>query len=113
MKIVLDANVIIAAFASRGLCESIFELCLESHELSLSNFLLNEIETNLVNKLNIEFDGGFSQAIDFKPVLLEKWASALSSASETPTSFEFHVHFYGVYGACFKQVHVEQSHFIN
>ena len=41
------------------------------------------------------------------------WASALSSASETPTSFEFHVHFYGVYGACFKQVHVEQSHFIN
>ena len=33
MKIVLDANVIIAAFAARGLCESIMEVCLSDHEI--------------------------------------------------------------------------------
>jgi hypothetical protein len=32
MKIVLDANVAVAAFAARGLCESLFEFCLSSHE---------------------------------------------------------------------------------
>lgn len=53
MKIVLDANVIIAAFASRGLCESIFELCLDGHEIILSDDLLNEIETNLRNKIKL------------------------------------------------------------
>jgi len=31
MKIVLDANVIVAAFAARGLCEAVFELCLSCH----------------------------------------------------------------------------------
>jgi len=47
MKIVLDANVIVAAFASRGLCESIFEVCLSEHELILCEDLLDEIERNL------------------------------------------------------------------
>ena len=35
MKVVLDANVIVAAFASRGLCEAILELCLSEHEIIL------------------------------------------------------------------------------
>jgi predicted nucleic acid-binding protein len=43
VKIVLDANVVIAAFASRGLCESVMELCLHSHEIVLSEELLEEI----------------------------------------------------------------------
>jgi hypothetical protein len=33
---VLDANVVVAAFAVRGLCEPVFELCLDSHEILLS-----------------------------------------------------------------------------
>lgn len=33
MKLVLDSNVIVAAFATRGLCGSLFEYCLESHEV--------------------------------------------------------------------------------
>ena len=53
MKIVLDANVIIAAFASRGLCESIFELCLSEHELILCEDLLNEIARNLQRKIKL------------------------------------------------------------
>lgn len=36
MKIILDANVVVAAFASRGLCEAVFKLCIDSHDLILS-----------------------------------------------------------------------------
>ena len=53
MKIVLDANVIVAAFASRGLCESIFEVCLSEHELILCEDLLDEIERNLQRKVKL------------------------------------------------------------
>ena len=53
MKIVLDANVVIAAFATRGLCESILELCFHSHDLLLCEDLLNEILRNLRQKINL------------------------------------------------------------
>lgn len=53
MKIVLDANVVIAAFASRGLCESIFELCLSEHEIILCAELLDEITRNLRLKIKL------------------------------------------------------------
>ena len=53
MKIVLDANVIVAAFASRGLCESILEVCLHSHEIILSESLLEEVRRNLRKKLSV------------------------------------------------------------
>jgi putative PIN family toxin of toxin-antitoxin system len=53
MKIVLDANVIVAAFASRGLCESIFELCISEHEIILCDDLLREIERNLRAKIKL------------------------------------------------------------
>ena len=53
MKIVLDANVIIAAFASRGLCESVFELCLSGHEIVLCEELLGEITKNLRLKIRL------------------------------------------------------------
>lgn len=53
MKIILDANVVVAAFASRGLCETIFELCLDSHDMILSEHLLQEIRKNLVKKVKL------------------------------------------------------------
>jgi putative PIN family toxin of toxin-antitoxin system len=53
MKIVLDANVIVAAFASHGLCESILELCLHSHEILLCDELLEETLTNLHHKIKL------------------------------------------------------------
>ena len=53
MKIVLDANVVIAAFASRGLCDSILELCLHSHKIILSQELLDEIVRNLRRKIKL------------------------------------------------------------
>ena len=53
MKIVLDANVIIAAFAARGLCESIMEVCLSEHEILLCDELLKEILINLRRKIKL------------------------------------------------------------
>ena len=54
MRIVLDANVVVAAFAARGLCEALFELCLGSHEILLSEPLLDEIRRNLVKKVKLD-----------------------------------------------------------
>jgi uncharacterized protein len=54
MKIVLDANVIVAAFAARGLCESLVEHCLGNHEILLSDPLLAEIRRNLAKKVKLE-----------------------------------------------------------
>jgi putative PIN family toxin of toxin-antitoxin system len=53
MRIVLDANVVVAAFAARGLCESLFEFCLGSHEILLSEPLLDEITRNLAKKVKL------------------------------------------------------------
>ncbi len=53
MKIVLDANVIIAAFAARGLCESIMEVCLNEHEIVFSDDLFDEILRNLRLKIKL------------------------------------------------------------
>ena len=53
MKIVLDANVIVAAFAARGLCESLMEVCLSEHEIAISEHLLDEILRNLRLKLKL------------------------------------------------------------
>ena len=57
MRVVLDANVVVAAFASRGLCEAIFELCLDTHEIVLSEHLLREIHRNLVKKVKLPKKG--------------------------------------------------------
>jgi len=54
MKIVLDTNVVVAAFAARGLCESLFESCLNSHVILLSETLLEEIRRNLAKKVKLE-----------------------------------------------------------
>ena len=74
MKIVLDANVVIAAFASRGLCESVVELCLHSHEIVLSEELLEEIVRNLRQK--IKLPGNIVEDIS---KLLREQASMVSS----------------------------------
>jgi putative PIN family toxin of toxin-antitoxin system len=53
MRIVLDANVIVAAFAARGLCESVMEVCLSEHEIVLSEELLDEILEGLLQKIKL------------------------------------------------------------
>lgn len=53
MRVILDANVLIAAVAGRGLCESLLELCLEEHDLIVSEKLLDEVRHNLVKKIKL------------------------------------------------------------
>lgn len=53
MKVVLDTNVIIAAFATRGLCSALFELCLDRFEVVLSEPILKETIDNLRGKIQL------------------------------------------------------------
>ena len=53
MRVILDANVLIAAVAGRGLCESMLELCLEEHDLIVSEELLAEAQRNLVKQIKL------------------------------------------------------------
>lgn len=53
MRVILDANVPIAAVAARGLCEAVVELCLEQHQIILCEGLLAEIRTKLEEKLKV------------------------------------------------------------
>ncbi len=47
MRIVLDANVVVSAFATRGLCQAVFEVCLRNHALYISDPLLHEVRRAL------------------------------------------------------------------
>ena len=51
MKIVLDTNVIISAFVTRGVCADLYEYCLKEMTIFASTFLLDEVEMVLVKKL--------------------------------------------------------------
>ena len=53
MKVVLDSNVIIAAFAARGLCADLFEHCLYEQTIILSKAILEEIKGNLSKKIKV------------------------------------------------------------
>lgn len=56
MKIVLDSNVIIAAFAARGLCNALFESCLGNYDIILCEEILSEIANNLKRKIRLPDD---------------------------------------------------------
>lgn len=53
MKIVLDSNVIIAAFSGRGLCTSLFELCIEKYNVIISDQILDEVYRILTKNFKI------------------------------------------------------------
>jgi putative PIN family toxin of toxin-antitoxin system len=53
MRVVLDTNVIIAAFAARGLCSEVFEVCLTNHAIVTSEHILLEVEKGLVKKIHL------------------------------------------------------------
>ena len=53
MKIVLDSNIIIAAFSSRGLCASVFELCLDRYTIMISDFILSEVSRILQDRFKM------------------------------------------------------------
>ena len=52
-KVVLDTNVIIAAFVARGLSSSVFELCIDRYEVIISEFIIKEISEKLTAKIKL------------------------------------------------------------
>ena len=50
MRIVLDTNVLIAAFISHGTCNELLEHCALNHTVVLSPFIVNELKTKLTMK---------------------------------------------------------------
>lgn len=56
MRLVLDTNVLIAAFVSRGHCAQLLEHCAKVHGLVTSAGLLDEYEEKLVRKFRLPPD---------------------------------------------------------
>ena len=53
MRVVLDSNVLISAFATRGLCAELFRDVAASHELLVSDYILAEVTEKLRARLGI------------------------------------------------------------
>jgi putative PIN family toxin of toxin-antitoxin system len=53
MRLVLDANVLIAAFVARGVCAELLEYCVREHEPVTSEAVLEEVRRNLVEKVKV------------------------------------------------------------
>ena len=53
MRVFLDTNVLVAAFATRGLCEDLFRAVLADHELVVGKTVMQELERILVAKLRM------------------------------------------------------------
>ena len=50
MNLVLDTNVLIAAFITHGLCNELLEHCAVNHRVVLSAFILDELRDKLIRK---------------------------------------------------------------
>ncbi len=50
MRLVLDTNVLIAAFIAKGSCHTLLQHCLQRHLLITSEFILTELRDKLIGK---------------------------------------------------------------
>jgi putative PIN family toxin of toxin-antitoxin system len=53
MRLVLDANVLIAAFVARGVCAELLEHCVREHVPVTSEALLEEVHRNLIGRIRV------------------------------------------------------------
>jgi putative PIN family toxin of toxin-antitoxin system len=53
VRVFLDTNVLVSAFATRGLCADLFELVLLEHELVLGGHVVRELNKALRTKLKL------------------------------------------------------------
>lgn len=56
MRVVLDTNVLIAAFITRGVCSEVMDHCLRSHNVVSAEILLDELHEKLTRKLRFSLD---------------------------------------------------------
>ena len=64
INVVLDTNVIVAAFVARGLSNAVFELCLDKFEVIISNLIINKTSKILKDKIKIP-EKRIAEIIDF------------------------------------------------
>jgi predicted nucleic acid-binding protein len=64
VKVFLDTNVLVSAFASRGLCADLFELVLLEHDLVLGRNVLRELSKALRGKVKLS-TARTSEIVDF------------------------------------------------
>ncbi len=53
MRLVLDTNVLVAAFVARGVCAELLEYCVREHEPVTSAPILEELRRSLVGKIKV------------------------------------------------------------
>jgi predicted nucleic acid-binding protein len=53
VRIFFDTNVLVSAFATRGLCEDLFRVALAKHEVVIGEVVIEELERVLVDKLHV------------------------------------------------------------
>ena len=56
MRVFLDTNVLVAAFATRGLCADVFRLAAVEHQLLVGEPVLDEVARILTSKLRMSRD---------------------------------------------------------
>ena len=80
MRVFLDTNVLVAAFATRGLCADVFRLVLAEHELLVSAALIEEITRALTRKIRVP-----DQMVREIVAFLRAAGSTVEGAPELPT----------------------------
>ena len=53
MRVVIDANVLIAAYAARGLCEATVELCIINDDIILTQESIDDLAEILIKKIKL------------------------------------------------------------
>ncbi len=81
MKLVLDTNVLIAAFIAHGVCNELLEYCAVNHEIVLSTFILDELRDKLVRK----FEFSSREAEDVIRILKSRAVVVTPQELEEPT----------------------------
>ncbi|MEO8924631.1 MAG: putative toxin-antitoxin system toxin component, PIN family [Caldimonas sp.] len=64
MRVFLDTNVLVSAFAARGLCAEVLELVLLDHDLILGQAVLRELEKALREKVKLSIARS-AEIVDF------------------------------------------------
>jgi putative PIN family toxin of toxin-antitoxin system len=80
LRVFLDTNVLVAAFATRGLCADVFRLVLAEHELLVSAALIEEITRALTKKIRVP-----DQIVREIVAFLSAAGSTVEGAPELPT----------------------------
>ena len=83
MRILLDTNVLVAAFATRGFCLDILQLVLAEHRLVVGETVLEELERILADKLRMP-DARVDEVVHFvrghadvvAPIEAARWPAA-------------------------------------